>query len=103
MNNNYLRKYDGLELAHSKHIDPSEYAKEEKRRKEQELEERLYRLQCAANVEDIDDLLWKYEDCNLKVQDNKVHISKSMDIKRFMTLKKDARKCNIEDIIMEVL
>jgi len=99
----YLRKDDGLDMLYKDYQDPSEFAKQERERQERELEIKLYELQCSAPVEDIEDLLWKYEEYAIKVEDDTIHINKPINIHRFMTLKRDALKCGINNIIIEVI
>lgn len=103
MKDKYIRKSDGLNLLDLDYQDPAELAKQEREREQRELNKKLYELQCGAPVEDIDDLLWKYEEYNPKIEDNTLYINKPVRMKRFMTLKKDATKCGIDNIRIEVL
>ena len=101
--NDYLSKRDGLDMLNLEYQDPTEYAKWEKERKKQELNAQLYELQCSAPVEDVDDLLWKYEEYNPTFEDNILYINQPVNMRRFLTLKKDALKCGIDNIVIEVL
>ena len=62
----------------------------------------MYELQCSAPVEDIDDLIWKYEEYDITVENNTLYSIIPINIRRFMTMKKDAAKCGIENIVVKV-
>jgi hypothetical protein len=99
----YLSKNDGLEMLYENYQDPKEFSRQEKIRLQKELDAKLYDLQCSAPVEDIDDLVWKYEEYNVYVENNTLYASKPVNMRRFMTLRRDASKCGIDNIVIEVL
>jgi hypothetical protein len=82
-------------------IDVAGIVRENKEQEQRELEEKLYNLQCSAPVEDIDDLLWKYEEYNIKVIDDTVKINQPINYKRFLTLKKDMTKLGLTNVIVD--
>lgn len=99
----YLGKYDGVEFMDFLTDDIAEMVKKNKEQEQRELEDRLYKLQCSAPVKDIDDLLWKYEEYNIKLVDDTIVINQPMISKRFLTLKKDMKKLGIKNLIIDTL
>ncbi len=98
----YLGKYDGVQDMNLDSVDIATIMKQNKEQEHRELEEKLYNLQCSAPVEDIDDLLWKYEEYNIKYINNRIVINQPVAYKRFLTLKKDMKKLGITNILIDV-
>ena len=94
--------YDNIDVCINEHtIDVAGIVKENKEQEQRELEEKLYNLQCSAPVRDIDDLLWKYEEYNIKVLEDVVIINQPVAYKRFLTLKKDMTKLGLTKVIVD--
>lgn len=98
---NYLGKYDGVQDMNLDSVDIATMMKQNKEQEQRELEEKLYNLQCSAPVNDIDDLLWKYEEYNIKLIDDTVIINQPVNYKRFLTLKKDMIKLKLTNVIID--
>lgn len=97
----YLGKYDGVQDMNLDSVDIATIMKQNKEQEQRELEEKLYNLQCSAPVNDIDDLLWKYEEYNIKLIDDTVIINQPVNYKRFLTLKKDMAKLKLTNVIID--
>ena len=94
--------YDNVDVCINENaIDVAGIVRENKEQEQRELEEKLYNLQCSAPVEDIDDLLWKYEEYNIKIIDDTVIINQPVNYKRFLTLKKDMTKLGLTNVIVD--
>ena len=48
------------------------------------------------------DLLWKYEEYNIKYTNDTLVINQPVDYKRFLTLKKDMEKLGLENLIVDI-